>query len=359
MTTIAVIGTRGFPAIQGGVEKHCEHIYTRMGDDVQIRLYRRKSYLSPASTRKFPHISYVDLPSTRLKGFEALFHTFLCVCHCIFHRPDVVHVHNIGPGLFSPILRLFGMKVVLTYHSPNYEHKKWGWCARKLLKWSESLALHYSNHIIFVNKFQREKFGQKVLDKSTYVPNGIVAHSRSEETGFLEHYGIAPGKYLLGVGRLTAEKGFEYLVQAANVMPEVTQVVIAGASDHDESYFETLQQLDTQKKLIFTGFTSGENLRQLYSHARLYVLSSVNEGFPLVMLEAMGYGLPLAVSDIPATHLVELPDDAYFEKANVESMKRCIASQLAKPAQKMSYDLTAFNWDAVAKKTQEILTQKF
>ena len=44
---IAVIGTRGFPDIQGGVERHCECLYPRFGGFVEaIKVYRRRPYLS-------------------------------------------------------------------------------------------------------------------------------------------------------------------------------------------------------------------------------------------------------------------------------------------------------------------------
>lgn len=338
---------------------HCENIYPRM-TGVDITVFRRKPYLTEASMASYPRISFIDLPSTRIKGFEAVFHTFISACHCIVSRPSVVHIHNIGPAMFAPLLRLAGLKVVLTYHSPNYEHKKWGPLARTLLKMSEALALRYSNHIIFVNKFQREKFSDKVKKKSSYVPNGIPEATRSTATDFLARHGIKPGKYVLSVGRITPEKGFEYLIEAAQQMPEISQVVIAGASDHDSSYFQTLKRLDTHGKVVFTGFTSGEDLRQLYSHARLYVLSSVNEGFPLVLLEAMAYGLPLTVSDIPATHLVELPQATYFQKANAQAMRQCIARQLESNPQSgapSTYNLADFNWQTIASRTQAILEQ--
>ena len=66
MKTVAVIGTRGFPGIQGGVEVHGYHLYTRMSD-VNVRLYRRRAYLTPQSSQAFPNIEYIDLPSTRVK----------------------------------------------------------------------------------------------------------------------------------------------------------------------------------------------------------------------------------------------------------------------------------------------------
>ena len=350
MKTIAVIGTRGFPGIQGGVEAHSYHLYTRLTDD-RVRLYRRRAYLTPQSNQSFPNIEYIDLPSTRIKGFEAVWHTLLSVLHIMAHRPDVVHIHNIGPGMFAPLLRLVGLPVVLTYHSPNYEHAKWSAPARWLLRQCERISLRFSNRIIFVNKFQMEKCG--ALDKSVFIPNGIDPVSRSESTEFLDKHGIQAGNYVLAVGRLTPEKGLEYLVEAANRLSQVTQVVIAGASDHDSAYRELLQRLDTGKKAIFTGFTTGEDLRQLYSHSRAFVLPSVSEGFPMVLLEAMAYGLPILCSDIPGTRQVGLPEQDYFNVADVDALTQALTRLLAMPRELQHYDLDQYDWNHIADLTRQ------
>ena len=350
MKTIAVIGTRGFPGIQGGVESHSYHLYTHM-EDVHVRLYRRRAYLTEQSAQSFPDIEYIDLPSTRIKGFEAVWHTLLSVLHIFFHRPDVVHIHNIGPGMFAPLLRLAGLHVVLTYHSPNYEHAKWSAPARWLLRQCERISLRYSNRVIFVNRYQMEKCN--ALDKSVYIPNGIDPVTRSESASFLTEHGIVPGGYLLAVGRLTPEKGLEYLVQAANRLSQVSQVVIAGASDHDSAYRALLERLDTNNKVIFTGFTMGEDLRQLYSHARAFVLPSVNEGFPMVLLEAMAYGLPILCSDIPGTRQVGLLEQDYFNVADVDALTQALTRLLAMPRELQHYDLDQYDWNHIADLTRQ------
>lgn len=352
---IAVIGTRGFPDIQGGVERHCECLYTRFGTSVEsIKVYRRRPYLSSISkAAQYSRITFVDLPSTRIKGLEAVLHTFLCCMHLLFHRVDVVHVHNIGPGMFSPLLRLFGMKVVITYHSANYEHKKWGGFAKSILRMSESLSFKFANKIVFVNKFQMQKAPQSIQAKSVYIPNGIDAVLRSEDSNYLETIGAIKGEYVLGVGRLTPEKGFEYLIEAVNRIDDIKQLVIAGAADHGDSYLNRLKELDVNKKVVFAGFVGGENLRQLYSHARLFVLSSENEGFPLVMLEAMNYKLPMVVSDIPATHLVDLPQECYAQSANVDSFVKQMSLAISK-SKVCEYDLSDFDWTKVARQTMQV-----
>lgn len=353
--TIAVIGMRGFPGVQGGVEMHCQNIYTRMPlkeYGARAVIYRRKPYLTTNSATGYPDIDYVDLPSTRIKGVEAVVHTLLCVCHIACHRPDVVHIHNIGPGMVAPLLRILGLRVVMTYHSANYEHSKWGPMAKRLLKLCERISLKWSNEVIFVNKFRMQKYPLYIRQKSCYIPNGIAqGTTRSNATDYLLHKGIEPGHYLLSVGRLTPEKGFEYLIMAAQQSADIKQVVIAGASDHGSDYADRLKQLDTKHKVIFTGFTSGEDLRQLYSHAKLYVLPSINEGFPLVLLEAMSYGLPVAASDIPAAHLIELPCDRYFKPADPADMLRTINHCLKTDNGPVSYDLTDYDWQQIARTT--------
>ncbi len=357
MKTISVIGERGFPGVQGGVEMHCENIYTRMHSSYKLRIYRRRPYLTEVSARKFKDIEYVDLPSTRIKGLEAVIHTFLATIHILFHRPDAVHIHNIGPGMFAPLIKLFGIPIVLTYHSPNYEHSKWSRFSRSILKFSEKISISCASHIIFVNSFQMAKFSDKVKAKSTFIPNGIDATKIGRSMGLIRRLNLESRNFILSVGRLTPEKGFEFLVEAVNKLDGDLHLVIAGASDHDTSYFKRLKQLDVNNKVIFTGFTQGEDLRQLYSHARLYVLSSVNEGFPLVLLEAMSYKLPLVVSDIPATHLIELPCDNYVEVANSDALATGISNALKKDFELQHYDLSNYNWNKIAQQTLEVYKQ--
>ena len=347
--TIAVIGTRGFPGVQGGVEAHCAHLYPLM-QDVNVRVYRRKPYLNEQSRVTYPGIEFVDLPSTRIKGFEAVLHTLLCVVHIALHRPSVVHVHNFGPGYVMPLLKLLRLPTVLTYHSTNYEHDKWGRVGKLLLRACEKLAMRWSDRIIFVNRFVMEHQPQWAQRKAVYIPNGIDPVTSSHDTQLLREHGIVPGEYVLAVGRLSPEKGLDYLVQACDTLAQVGQLVIAGASDHDDSYARLMRSHDTVGKVVFTGYVQGEMLRQLYSHARLYVLPSLSEGFPIALLEAMSFGLPIVASDIPATRLIDLPNEAYAKPRDPQSLAQAIAATLAATTStpRISYNLTPYSWSKIA-----------
>lgn len=347
---ICVLGTRGFPMIQGGVEKHCESLYPLFDEDIDFVVFRRKPYVNSSMT--YPNIRFIDLPSTKIKGLETLLHSFLATIVSLFCKPDIVHIHNIGPALFSPLLRLFGIKVVLTYHSPNYEHAKWGMFAKCLLRLSEKIALDSSNVILFVNKYQMEKMRKSyvsICTKSYYVPNGIPEVIPTKNTDYIESLGLSAGKYVVGVGRITPEKGFDLLIRSfESIQSEGFKLVIVGGVETESNYFRKLKELIKTDRVIFTGYIYGEKLVQIYSHAALYVLSSYNEGFPLVLLEAMKYNLDVLVSDIPATHLVKLNSGDYFKVGDATDLAARLQVKI-KNIRERYYDLSEFDWRKIAK----------
>lgn len=353
---ICVLGLRGFPLIEGGVEKHCERLYPRMNENITV--IRRRPYVSDECLKEsnYEHIRFLDLPSTKIKGFEAVFHSYLATREAVRLNPDVVHIHNIGPAMFSGILARKNIPVVLTYHSPNYEHSKWGMFAKKLLLHSEKIALKNSSKIIFVNRFQMEKYSENIRKKSVYIPNGINEPVFSTSTDYLKTIGVEPGKYVLAVGRITPEKGFDTLIKGfRSSHHDGYKLVIAGGVEFESGYMDELKKL-AGDEVIFTGYVYGDSLNQLYTNAALYVLSSNNEGFPLVLLEAMSYGLDVLVSDIPASHLVKLDNEDYFTKGNDVALKEKISERLANP-KKRKYDLKEYDWDVVASETENIYNE--
>ena len=65
---ISVIGLRGFPMIEGGVEKHCESLYPKLNDDIDITVYRRKPYVQ--SNGNYKHISFIAVSYTHLDVYK-------------------------------------------------------------------------------------------------------------------------------------------------------------------------------------------------------------------------------------------------------------------------------------------------
>jgi glycosyltransferase involved in cell wall biosynthesis len=351
---IFVFGTRGIPNVQGGVERHCECLYPLLTNKYKIVIFRRSPYIEN-KCKIWNSIHFINLPSTKIKGFEALFHSFLCAIVCVFKRPDIVHIHNIGPGILTPLLRLFKLKVVLTYHSPNYEHAKWNFFAKNILRFSEYLALKYASYVIFVNQKQREKFKKEIIVKSGYIPNGVFQPSLSTSTDYLDSSGITPRKYILAVGRITQEKGFDYLIETyKNLRNSDYHLVIAGGIDNVTIYTKQILKSAKESNVILAGFVSGEKLRQLYSYAKVFVLPSSHEGLPISLLEAMSYRLPVIASNIPANLEIGLPPECYFQVGDVRELAERLDKAIKEPAQPVNYDMRKYNWDEIAKQVIKV-----
>lgn len=98
-----MIGLRGVPNIQGGVEKHVEMLAQELalsGWDVEV--VGRSRYLSKQPITAWRGVRITSLWAPSSASTEAFFHTFFSVVYAAFKRPDIVHIHAVGPGLFAP-----------------------------------------------------------------------------------------------------------------------------------------------------------------------------------------------------------------------------------------------------------------
>lgn len=68
---------------------------------------------------------------------------------------------------------------------------------------------------------------------------------------------------------------------------------------------------------VMTGYITGKPLQQLFAHAGFFVMPSYHEGHPIALLEALSYGLPALVSDIPANIEIYSEGIQYFNCGNV------------------------------------------
>jgi glycosyltransferase involved in cell wall biosynthesis len=303
--------------------------------------------------KTFRDISFIDLPSTRISGFETFFHSFLSTVVCIVKRPDIVHIHNIGPGFFVPFLKIAGLKVVMTYHSPNYEHVKWSSNTKHLLKFSEVLSIRYSDKVIFVSSYQKEKLGNK--SKFVHINNGVNAYPIVSGDDYIKSLGLQKRNYILSVGRLVEEKGFDLLIRAfSKTMPKGIKLVIAGGADHDTAYSLQLKELAKKHGIVLSGFVKGEKLQELFSHARLYIMASYNEGLPIALLEAMSYNLPIVASDIPANLQVALSEESYFISGDEQSLAGKIDQVLEREFVPGEYDMTPYSWSEIVEQTRAV-----
>jgi glycosyltransferase involved in cell wall biosynthesis len=361
---IVVIGTRGIPNIMGGVETHCEQLYPRiaaMGHNVTV--IRRSSYVTDNNRiTDYKGVKLIDVFAPRKKSIEAIVHTFLAIIKARTLKPDVLHIHAIGPSILVPFARLLGMKVVMTNHGPDYDRDKWGRLAKFVLKTGERFGSVCSNRVIVISKtiadIVAKKYGRTDTD---LIYNGVETPVKSRNTDYLEYLGLKPQKYIVALGRFVKEKGFHDLINAfVKLNCTDYKLVIAGDADHEDDYSRALkQQASETDGVVLTGFIRGEKLNQIMTNAALFVLPSYHEGLPIALLEALSYNLNVLVSDIPANQIACLDKSDFFETGNVESLASALNSKISNNVFNRSYDLSCYNWDFIARQVVDLYNQLY
>lgn len=330
---IMVLGTRGCPDIQGGIERHVEALAPRLverGFDVEV-MGRRPYLAGPARDWRGVRLSPGWAP--RRKSLETIVHTGLGLLRAAVTRPDLVHIHGIGPALLAPLARLLGLRVAITHHGYNYEHAKWGGFARTMLRWGEAAGMRACQVRIAVSSGISATMSARYGRAVTYVPNGVEIDTSGVSEDLIAGFGLASGRYVLSVARLVPEKRLEDLVRAyARLRHPDFKLVIVGGADRPDSYETGLRALaETCPGVVMTGFQSGATLASLYAHAGLFVLPSSHEAMPIALLEAMAHGLPVLASAIPANLEFGLPAEDYFALGDTEVLAASLRARMAMP----------------------------
>lgn len=322
MIKIVVTGTRGFPGIQGGVETHCEHLYPHLVEQgCDISVFTRLPYVD-VHRETFKGIKLIPLSCPQNKFLEAIVHTFKSVIHARKLHPDILHIHAVGPSLFALIARILGMRVVVTNHGPDYNRKKWFLPAKLFLRFCEQMGMKFANEIISIAQSIADDIRRNYGRDSTVIPNGVEIPAIADTENSLTAFKLRKQKYILAIGRFVPEKGFDYLIDAFNHDSyKQWKLVIVGDADHEDKYSRALKaKAGRNKNIILTGFLTGLPLREIYSHAGLFVIPSYHEGLPIVLLEAMSFGLSCIASDIPANKNVGLSSNRFFKTGDNEAL---------------------------------------
>lgn len=371
MIEVSVIGTRGIPGRQGGVERHAEELYPRLVGlgDVEVRVYCRRRFFEPMklpSTWEGVHLEV--LPTFQQGGAEAFWHSFIATLHAVCSSSKIVHFHNIGPSLFCPLARLGGKRVVVTYHSRNYLHERWGAVGRTMLKLGERLAVRFAEKIISVSPahvvYLASRYGEGVKRKITVIPNGVDRPDLDEEkvAVVLDAMGVEKKDFVLGVGRLVEEKGLLDLLQAYQLASNPpANLVLVGDADYASRYADRIKGAASEDPRIrLAGVLSPDKLWALYRGASLFVLPSLQEGHPLALLEAMSSGTPVVASDLDTTRVLPIPHARLFAPRDVAAVARAIEQfsnvpftreEQADIDQQMADE---FDWDRVAELTRDV-----
>ena len=363
---IAVIGAKGLPAKQGGIEHHCEEIYSRMAaQGNEIDLFARSSYTGSISleTYNVDGVNVVSLPCLSSGGMDALLSSALGAIASLGKDYDIIHFHALGPSLFTWLPKLAtSAKIVVTCHGLDWQRAKWSKNVSRLIKFGERAAVRFADEIIVVSEDLRSYFHKTYGRETIYIPNAASDLGESDPNFTLGNsLGLTQQRYILFLGRLVPEKCPDLLIEAfQKLRPKGWKLALVGATSDTPDFTSQLFDLAANNNdIVFTGQLKGAQLAEIIQGAGLFVLPSELEGLPLAMLEAMQEGIPVIASDIPVHKQLVCGDRGILFP--VKDLNACVRSLnwainhpreialMAKKAQ--NYVKSHYNWDEITAET--------
>ena len=224
-------------------------------------------------------------------------------------KPDIVHTHMAKAGAFGRLAaRLAGVPVILhTFHGHIF-NGYFGQLKTKTFILAERVLAHLSTRVVTVSERVRkeivEKYGVCAYSKIITIPLGLELApflQANQQRGFLRKELRLPDVVpLIGiVARLAPVKGHQYFIQAAEKILKKhprAKFLIVGDGELRGELEAQARKRGIEESCVFCGFRN--DLAKVYADLDVVVLTSLNEGLPVALIEGMTAGKPVVVFDV-------------------------------------------------------------
>jgi glycosyltransferase involved in cell wall biosynthesis len=251
----------------------------------------------------FRKLERLDVPSTVIDKGDGVSWSLAVRLSRLLRREriDLVNPHDIGATLYAaPAARMAGIDAVVhTDHSQILTKKRllpvYRWVLQHLVTGSVTVSRDLEAYLV-------EEMG---VDRARIVtiPNGIDVKKFEAAAGdpaLRKQLGIAEGASVIGsVGRLTEQKGMEYLIDA---FPAViarhpgAALVIVGDGELRAALEKRAVDNGLEGRIVFTGIR--DDVSRMLGLFDIFVLPSLWEGQPITIMEAMASGRPIVATDV-------------------------------------------------------------
>jgi glycosyltransferase involved in cell wall biosynthesis len=221
-------------------------------------------------------------------------------------RPTIVHTHTAKAGTLGRIAAIIaGVPIrVHTFHGHVFHGYFPGWLTRVFITIERLLARH-THAIIAISDSQKEELADRyriaAAEKIKIVPLGFsmtaLLNGERHEPGIRSSLGLKSDSGLVGwIGRLTSIKDPHMFLESAAFSGLQAKFVIVGDGELRASCQIRIAQKKLGEKVVLIGWR--RDLGSLYADLDLLVMTSINEGTPLALLEAMAAARPFVATDV-------------------------------------------------------------
>ena len=333
---LKIIGTTNTPVVWRDVDY--DYVKNRLGDKMTPEQYYdlRSHIYADFSYRHVNDLGCIEFSGRYPDNLLEEINNYSIVAGVIARSEafDVIHAHDwltYPAGIHAK--QISGKPMVIHVHATDYDRSRGN--VNPEVYAIEKNGMDFADHIITVSNLTRntviEKYHQDP-SKVTTVHNAVEPLS-PEIVSIQDKRGVKD-KVVTFLGRITMQKGPEYLVEAAaKVLAKAPNVrfVMAGSGDMLDEMIRLAASRNISDRFHFTGFMKGKQVYEVLKSSDVYVMPSVSEPFGISPLEAMQCGVPTIISK--QSGCAEILDYAVkVDYWDIEAMADAIYSIIAYPA---------------------------
>ena len=299
MKKIAIIGTAGAPARYGGFETLVHQLILNWGRRYDITVYCSKTIYKPEErVEKWKGAKLVYLPFNA-NGIQSIIYDIVSIIHALFYA-DTLLILGVSGGIFIPFVKLFtSKKIIVNIDGLEWRRPKWNKFVQRFLKFSEYLAVKYSDIDITDNAALKKYTAINYGTLSYLVAYGADHVSpRSIERVDVFKYPFLTQDYAFKVCRIEPENNVRTILEAYEAMPSKQLVVVGNWDNSDygkqlKNYYKTSDNV-----LLLDPIYKQDELDLLRSNCSLYIHGHSAGGTNPSLVEAMYLALPIIAFDV-------------------------------------------------------------
>jgi len=319
---------------------------------------------SEIPTVKFIPLTYLVREINPLKDLAALFEILAVL---IKEKPDIIHTHSSKAGILGRLAGAFynflspgqKTKIIHTYHGFGFTPQQ-NPIIRRIFVLLEKITSAFSDKLIFVSEANRQTaVSLKFADHTRHITirSGVDLNffknfnlSDAEKLQIKSKYNILPDeKVVLTIGPFKKQKNLADFIKVASEIKRRSikaKFIIVGDGESKKELETLAEELGVKKEIIFAGWiTSKKDLAALLKISNVFLMTSLWEGLPRSMIEAIASGVPVCANAVDGiqdiitdgiTGLLSAPFDIKKSADNVEKILRdtVFAVQLSTAASK-------------------------
>lgn len=292
-----IVGVVGVPSSYGGFETLVENLVVRKNDsNINYTVFCSK-YAYKKCMKSYYDARLVYIP-LKANGFQSIFYDILSMIKSI-KNSDVVLILGVSGCIFLPIFKLFSRaKIIVNIDGLEHKRGKWNVFIKKYLKYSERLALKFSNIVIADNKAIAEYVYSEYKVKAEVIAYGgdhveKIPLSKTVE----EKFGVS-SKYAFKVCRIEPENNIEMILEAFSIAKSLSLVVVGNWNSSDYGIKLRTKYSTSEFITMLDPIYESKTLNQLRSNCLVYVHGHSAGGTNPSLVEAMNLRLPIFCYDV-------------------------------------------------------------